>query len=136
MMLLLFLMLMAWAGLRLLCAAEATRRPWQLAAARFWLDIDPQYRRRLRCHADHGAALALIGYGRLSDVSLVILGLLIRCSLESTGLIGGHSCEGEDAPPASMTEPRFEPGPGSASAFGSGATQQQLLDRPSPTRDL
>ena len=39
-----------------------------------------------------GLPLPLISYGGNSLMSsLVILGLLIRCSLESTGLIGGRS---------------------------------------------
>ena len=50
----------------------------------------PPQKARLRCQA--GLPLPLISYGGNSLMSsLVILGLLIRCSLESTGLIGGRS---------------------------------------------
>ena len=93
-MLLLFLMLMAWLGLRvaLRCRSNQAR----LVAIGCCTILVGQSILNIAVASGAmpttGLPLPLISYGGNSLMSsLVILGLLIRCSLESTGLIGGRS---------------------------------------------
>ena len=92
-MLLLFLMLMAWLGLRvaLRCRSNQAR----LVAIGCCTILVGQSILNIAVASGAmpttGLPLPLISYGGNSLMSsLVILGLLIRCSLESTGLIGGR----------------------------------------------
>jgi len=93
-MLLLFLMLMAWLGLRvaLRCRSNQAR----LVAIGCCTILVGQSILNIAVASGAmpttGLPLPLISYGGNSLMSsLVILGLLIRCSLESTGLIGGRA---------------------------------------------
>lgn len=93
-MLLLFLMLVAWVGLRvaLRCRSNQAR----LVAIGCCTILVGQSILNIAVAAGAmpttGLPLPLISYGGNSLMSsLVILGLLIRCSLESTGLVGGRS---------------------------------------------
>lgn len=101
MMLLLFLMLMAWAGLRvaLRCRSNQSR----LVAIGCCTILVGQSILNIAVASGAmpttGLPLPLISYGGNSLMSsLVILGLLIRCSLESTGLIGGRTSMRERVP--------------------------------------
>ena len=92
--LLLFLMLVAWVGLRvaLRCRSNQAR----LVAIGCTTILVGQSILNIAVASGAmpttGLPLPLISYGGNSLMSsLVILGLLIRCSLESTGLIGGRS---------------------------------------------
>ena len=91
--LLLFLMLMAWVGLRvaLSCRSNQTR----LVAIGCCTILVGQAILNIAVASGSmpttGLPLPLVSYGGNSLMSsLVILGLLVRCSLESTGLIGGQ----------------------------------------------
>ena len=92
--LLLFLMLVAWVGLRvaLRCRCNQTR----LVAIGCCTILVGQSILNIAVASGAmpttGLPLPLVSYGGNSLMSsLVILGLLVRCSLESTGLIGGRA---------------------------------------------
>ena len=92
--LLLFLMLVAWAGLRV--ALRCRSNQGRLVAIGCSTILVGQSILNIAVASGAmpttGLPLPLISYGGNSLMSsLVILGLLIRCSLESTGLIGGRS---------------------------------------------
>ena len=93
-MLLLFLMLVAWVGLRvaLRCRSNQAR----LVAIGCCTILVGQSILNIAVASGSmpttGLPLPLISYGGNSLMSsLIILGLLIRCSMESTGLIGGRN---------------------------------------------
>ena len=92
--LLLFLMLVAWVGLRvaLRCRCNQTK----LVAIGCCTILVGQSILNIAVASGAmpttGLPLPLVSYGGNSLMSsLVILGLLVRCSLESTGLIGGRA---------------------------------------------
>ena len=89
--LLLFLMLVAWLGLTVALRCATTRRGWwPLAAARSWWGNRSCIAvASARCRPPDCRYLGEYGGNSLMS-SLVILGLLVRCSLESTGMIGGR----------------------------------------------
>ena len=93
-MLLLFLMLVAWVGLRV--ALRCRNNQARLVAMGCCTILVGQSILNIAVAAGAmpttGLPLPLISYGGNSLMSsLVIMGLLIRCSLESTGLVGARS---------------------------------------------
>ncbi|BEV36759.1 FtsW/RodA/SpoVE family cell cycle protein [Synechococcus sp. M16CYN] len=94
MMLLVFLMIITWVGLRVALRCRGARA--QLVSIGCCAILISQSMLNIAVASGAmpttGLPLPLISYGGNSLMSsLVILGLLIRCSLESTGLIGGRS---------------------------------------------